>query len=512
MTSTPEDMEITPSEQQGSITWGASTTSTTGAKPSNQRATKKPVIVDDNHPFDLDAYLSGYTGRTVHLRAIFIAETCPALAPQAYQMALAHIQQGSTDVGAYLSVLNAYNNLVGVDRIEADQDWVDRTINQNRKERERLEVDLKTYASNMIKESIRMSHRELGKHYHHTGEYAFALRNYIKSREFCTSSAQVVEMCVSVLEVLLEQQNYGHLSTYTYKAETALDVGGQPSATAAGKKPAAGGATAPGSAAAASDKGKVLAKLELSAAMAEMGAGRYDKAAYAFLKLNKDLDDWAGKVVLPSDIAVYGTLCALASLPRSAIKAAVVENETFSYYLEQEPYIRDILDAYMASKFKDVLFLLDRFSNRHSLDMHLSRHVSELSRQIRNRSLVQYFQPFARVHLDRMATAFGIKLSELEADIVKLIEDGLIKARIDSQEKILNAKDQDPRIDLYNRAVQSGLETQASTRKLLWRMRLIQADLIVKPPKNQNQNQNQNQQQGGQQQQAGWENMLLVND
>lgn len=69
-------------------------------------------------------------------------------------------------------------------------------------------------------------------------------------------------------------------------------------------------------------------------------------------------------MVLPSDIAVYGTLCALASLSRSAIKAAVVENDTFSFYLEQEPYIREILDAYMASKFKDVLYLLDRYSVR----------------------------------------------------------------------------------------------------------------------------------------------------
>lgn len=146
-----------------------------------------------------------------------------------------------------------------------------------------------------------MSHRELGKYYHQTGEYAISLRNYIKSREFCTSSAQVVEMCVSVLEVLLEQQNYGHLSTYTYKAETALDVGSQPSATAAGKKPAAAGGAAGGAAAAAAvDKGKVFAKLELSAAMAEMGAGRYDKAAYAFLRLNKDLDDWADKASIGS--------------------------------------------------------------------------------------------------------------------------------------------------------------------------------------------------------------------
>lgn len=138
-----------------------------------------------------------------------------------------------------------------------------------------------------------MSHRELGKFYHSTGEYPTSLRNYIKSREFCTSSAQVVEMCISVLEVLLEQQNYGHLSTYTYKAETALDVA-QPGGKDAAKKPAA----ASGSAGAAStaERAKILAKLELSGAMAELGAGRFDKAAYAFLKLNRDLDDWAGKV------------------------------------------------------------------------------------------------------------------------------------------------------------------------------------------------------------------------
>lgn len=52
MTSTPEEMEIVPTEQP--ITLGAK---------SNKRGPNKPVAVDDNHPFDLDNYLSGYTGK-----------------------------------------------------------------------------------------------------------------------------------------------------------------------------------------------------------------------------------------------------------------------------------------------------------------------------------------------------------------------------------------------------------------------------------------------------------------
>ncbi|KAG8943297.1 hypothetical protein FRC04_002977 [Tulasnella sp. 424] len=453
MTSTPEDIELPEAAQ-----------TTAGPSVAALKVTAGQVVVDENHPFDLDAYLSSYSGRTAYMRAVFIAQRCPSLAPQAYQTALAHLVQGA-DVQSYVTILSAYNSLPGATQAPQDQEYVDRTIANNTKEKDRLEVDLKTYAANMIKESVRLSHRELGRYYYSTGDYAAALRNHMKSREFCTNASHVIEMCISVLEILLEQQNYAHLSTYIYKAETALDAS-QPAKTS---KPGSTGAGSP-------ERLKIQAKLEFASAMAEMGAGRYDKAAYAFLKMKNDLGDWNGKVVTPSDIAIYGTLCALASLSRSAIKAAVLESETFGYYLEQEPYIRDILDAYMGSKFKDA---------RHLLDIHLAHHVPTLAQQIRNRALVLYFQPFATVHLERMAAAFGMELTDMEANIVKLIEEGLIKARIDSQNKILKAKDHDPRVELYNRAVAAGLETEASTRKLLWRMKLLQADIVIRAPKGQ---------------------------
>lgn len=68
------------------------------------------------------------------------------------------------------------------------------------------------------------------------------------------------------------------------------------------------------------------------------------------------------QLIAPGDIAIYGTLCALASFQRSSIKARVLENSIFGAYIEQEPYIRELIEAYMKSNFKVVLEVLTRYS------------------------------------------------------------------------------------------------------------------------------------------------------
>lgn len=66
----------------------------------------------------------------------------------------------------------------------------------------------------------------------------------------------------------------------------------------------------------------------------------------------------------PGDIAIYGALCALATFPRPSIQSQLLENDHFGVYIEQEPYVRELIDAYMGSRFKTVLEILDRFSVR----------------------------------------------------------------------------------------------------------------------------------------------------
>jgi COP9 signalosome complex subunit 1 len=157
-----------------------------------------------------------------------------------------------------------------------------------------------------------MAHRDLGDYYRSVGDSGTALKHYTKSREFCASSQQVIEMCLSVLEVvafliymfggstppasqlLIEQRNYSHILTYVFKAEAALDAVNAASAKDANRPSPS---HPPPENKRSEEREKVQSKLDLAAALAHLGHGRYGKAANAFLKLGsvEKLGDWVGK-------------------------------------------------------------------------------------------------------------------------------------------------------------------------------------------------------------------------
>lgn len=58
-------------------------------------------------------------------------------------------------------------------------------------------------------------------------------------------------------------------------------------------------------------------------------------------------------------------------MSRSAIKVNYHESDTFSYFLEQEPLARDLLNSFVENKFKDVLEILDKQSVSIARNYHL---------------------------------------------------------------------------------------------------------------------------------------------
>ena len=320
-------------------------------------------------------------------RLIHIISLSPTLAPQAFKRALQLlVVPTQRDIEYYKLILGAYESVAtrqGV-RIPPLEEllpdhtpfvtWIEQTNERNNAERRKLEVELKTYTGNVLKESIRMAYRDLAAFYRASGSFESSLRHLTKSREYCSTAQDMLEMCLSVLEVfahllllelthdestqlLLEQRSFSHLSTYVFKAESALDGIGTSvhSSTTLGV----------GSSGAGSKKidlhQAVEAKLALCTALSHLANGNYTKATLDFLQPMSAalLAPWAGTIVSVGDIAVYATLCALATLTRSELKARVIESEGLAGEGEG---MKELLDAWMASNFRTVLGLLEKYS------------------------------------------------------------------------------------------------------------------------------------------------------
>jgi len=115
---------------------------------------------------------------------------------------------------------------------------------------------------------------------------------------------------MSILELLIEQRNYSHLTTYVFKADAALDAVAASVANPSGAPPVGSSGAPTPSVTALTGKKKnverdnVQSKLDLATALSHLGQASYEKAAQSFLKVTsaKDLGDWAGKVrSLPSN-------------------------------------------------------------------------------------------------------------------------------------------------------------------------------------------------------------------
>lgn len=114
-------------------------------------------------PFDWEAYIANYQGTTRIPRLIHIAKTAPELRAATAQEAMRLIQQTTNDTATYNSALtlrntNANGHRLSEDQtVAADQDWVREASKRSKVEGEKLDLELRNYQNNLIKESIRVS-------------------------------------------------------------------------------------------------------------------------------------------------------------------------------------------------------------------------------------------------------------------------------------------------------------------------------------------------------------------
>lgn len=435
----------------------------------NDNAEEESYIVE-NPTLDLEVYANSYTGLAKLYRLMFIADHCPTLRIEALKMAITYVMT-TYNVSLYLSLHRRLSQAIstpGLPDVAAqsssqdlptiDQAWMESRSKKAALKLEKFDTDLKNYKSNSIKESIRRGHDDLGDHYLDCGDLANALKCYSRARNYCTSGKHVVNMCWNVLKVSVYLQNWTHVISYVTKAEDTPDfpdVHGKDSNLA------------------------IITKLKVAAGLAELATKKYKFAAKLFLQASLDHCDFP-ELLSPGNVALYGGLCALATFDRHELQKQVIFSSSFKLFLELEPQLRDIIFKFYESKYASCLKLLDEIKDNILLDMYIAPHVNNLYTQIRNRALIQYFSPYLSADMRRMATAFNRTVSALEDELMQLILDGQIQARIDSHNKILYAKDVDQRSTTFEKSISLGKEYQRRTRMLILRSAMLKNQIQVK--------------------------------
>lgn len=223
----------------------------------------------------------------------------------------------------------------------------------------------------------------------------------------------------------------------------------------------------------------MVTRLKCAAGLAALAKKNYKLAARYFMQANFDHCEFP-EIISPNNVAMYGGLCALATYDRQEIQKNVISSSSFKLFLELEPQLRDIIFKFYESKYANCLKLLDEIKDNLLLDMYLAPHVNALYTQIRNRALIQYFSPYLSADMVKMAAAFNRTVPELENEVMHLILEGLIQARIDSHNKILYAKDTDQRSCTFEKAIGVAHKYRRRTKMLILRAAVLKNQIIVK--------------------------------
>ncbi|KAL8660967.1 MAG: hypothetical protein Q9202_006037 [Teloschistes flavicans] len=234
---------------------------------------------------------------------------------------------------------------------------------------------------------------------------------------------------------------------------------------------------------------RLAAKLSAAMGLALLASGSYKEAAQELIETDPRMaqarmddppdEEAFNEVMTPNDIAVYGGLCALASMDRAELQKKVLDNTKFRAYLELEPHIRRAITFFVSSKYSSCLSILDSYRADYLLDKYLQPHVLELYFQIRSKAIQQYFIPFSCVAFSALAAAFDTDEQNIERELTSMVKRGNLDARVDLVDRVLLAKKVDARNRVHEEALDMAKEYERMAHLRILRMEMLNASIEV---------------------------------
>jgi COP9 signalosome complex subunit 1 len=247
------------------------------------------------------------------------------------------------------------------------------------------------------------------------------------------------------------------------------------------------------------DMVKLTPIMHVAVGIAYLGQGNYRDAAISFLATPTEYAtlgpvygiDFTKTVASGNDIAIYGGLCALATMTREELLDNVLGGP-FRAFLELEPHMRKAISLYTTAKYQSCIATLTHYYADWSLDIFLGAgsslgsHVDKLLARIRERSITAYFSSFSQVSLASLAATFPPLHSQLnmENEVLNMIDAGTLNARLDLLNGLLIAPQRETRSATHSEAKAAADEVERMLLLRLHKVNMIMAGLEVRQPKN----------------------------
>jgi len=355
-------------------------------KPNPNFERKEMKGIEANPDFDLDSYIQRYTGYGKIARLMFIAQRSQSLQVRAFEMAITELKN-TLNTEQYLDTISlAQEHRGGAldERYVADEDWMKKANRQFHDRMGRLEADLNLKLKESVKEKVRDAYRAVGFLFMDRGDFSNAIAKFLEARDYASSHLDAFESSLLIIKAGVFSNSPGHIKT---QVDRCLQLPGELS-----RQPT------------------MESQIYASYGLYELRRGNFGSAADAFLKVKYSLPDTFSDVMALMDVAVYGTLSALAHLERPQLKKRVLDNEVFRKFLELAPSLRQLVSNFYNCEYASCFHTITHLERDLILDMNIAQSLPKLIKRIRDKAMVQYFSPFVAVKLPQMAAAFNLEV------------------------------------------------------------------------------------------------------
>ncbi|WVR08336.1 hypothetical protein IAU60_005389 [Kwoniella sp. DSM 27419] len=372
-----------------------------------------------------------------------------------------------------------------------DMDWVESVRENERKENSRLDVELRGYLSNLIKESIRLTYLAFAQLSVKVGDSQSAMKNYGAAREYSTSPQHHVDLGVGIVETLLAFNQPASLPGHISKLEATLDRL-HPALTRQTAGIEAANITASdirerreNEARSAAVRRTVMIRIRVAKGLVALYNREWSRAAGqlgAVAEVEGGLADFEGRAISSADLALVTAFCTLASGDRATIHADLLERASFKSQIDDhDSWILDLVRAYVDARYGEVMRHLQYAQPILLLNPFLTYHAAILVDLIQTRCVKQYVLPFSTIKIPTMARSFGISEDQMLALVEGLVTSGDINGKIDLIDQVLALTEPDHRGEAFRQAIAVGKKNNEMTQAAILRMRLVEAKILVDP-------------------------------